>query len=329
MQLQVGTARVDITPGAGYLRNEWGGQQTLAVETLRPLYAKVLVFQVNSCHLALVSLDLLSIDRELTARIRKRVQKEGILPESLLLNCSHTHEAPMYSDLISVYPGQDSRELEYNSFLVEIVSRAISRACNSLTPATLRLGEVDTRGQLNRNRRRPQQRVDTILRVLRVDSADGKRLAVAWHFGAHPLTRYGDTGCWSSDFPGLTSAMIEEQFPEVQCQFLQGVSGDVFPLDWYFDDQTPAYPVGSESENAMAGSLAEYIVAALESSNPVSGPIRTIRTEIGLPARTVNWTRAEADALAQRLTERVRRMPFQPWQPGLHHQHLLIPGASR
>jgi hypothetical protein len=318
MRFQVGTARVDITPEAGYLRNEWGGQQTLAVRTLRPLYAKVLVLQVGADHLALISLDLLSIDRDLTGRIRKRVQKSGISAESLLLSCSHTHEAPMYSDLISVFPTQGSLERKYNNFLVESVSRAVALATDSLTPANLSISEVDTLGKLNRNRRRPQQKVDTTLRVLRVDRVDGNKLAVVWHFGAHPLTRYSDTGCWSSDFPGLASAMIEEQFPGVQCQFLQGGSGDVFPLDWYFDAPTPIHSVGLESEEAMGESLAEHIAAALESTSPVSGPFRAIRTAIQLSARTVSWTPAEANTLAQGLLARVRRMPFQPWRPEDH-----------
>jgi hypothetical protein len=224
----------------------------------------------------------------------------------------------MYSDLIQLFPKQGSLELQYRDFLVESISGAVTRASHSLTPATLSIGKVDTQGRLNRNRRRPQQRIDTVLRIMRVDRIDGSPLAVAWHFGAHPLTRYGDTGCWSSDFPGHTSAIVEQQRPGVQCQFFQGVSGDVFPLDWYFGDPSPVHPVGSESEGAIGQSLADLIIAALEDTSPLDGPICAVRTDTELSARTVTWSWEEADSLARTLEDKVSRMPFQPWESEDH-----------
>src|SRR5438128_1307914 len=80
----------------------------------------------------------------------------------------------------------------------------------------------------------PASLVDATVSVLRVDTADGKPLAVLVNYACHPVVFGADNLEYSADFPGVMTATVESQLEQAGgtkplCFFLQGAPGDINP----------------------------------------------------------------------------------------------------
>lgn len=307
---QIGFARRSIVPPSGYLRSQWGGQALPATTTLRPLRATAMTIGDGRRLVALVSLDLCLINDDIVARVAAGwTRRHPDLAGHVVLNCSHTHEAPVMGA-----PGDASYSLGYDAMLVEAILDAIDDARVAARPATLALARQETSG-LNRNRRRPDQPIDRTLSALVAAGPDGRPLGVAWHFAAHPLTNMGTAAIWDSDFPGVADAEIEASLPGVSAQFLQGPAGDVFPLDWYFDQESPSLPVSDATARTMGAALAGHVRHLLDAALPLDSAtgLAWEETSLELPTRSTTWTAAEADATAEALERRIGTSTYEPW----------------
>ena len=63
---------------------------------------------------------------------------------------------------------------------------------------------------------------------MRVEDLDGKPIAHAVNFAAHPTMREGRDLRFSADYPGALAAVVEKD-TGVPCLFLQGAAGDLSP----------------------------------------------------------------------------------------------------
>ena len=81
---------------------------------------------------------------------------------------------------------------------------------------------------LNRNRhsKRPDKPVDRELLVLRVEDRDGKPIAHAVNFAAHPTMHPAKVLKFSADYPGALADLAEKE-TGAPCLFLQGAAGDL------------------------------------------------------------------------------------------------------
>jgi hypothetical protein len=220
-ELQAGVATVDITPPTGFAM--WGyaarkDQPSLGVRD--PLRARALVLAAGDKRLALVSLDLgRAPTRSSMAIIRPRLKSAGI--EHVFLVASHTHHGPVLE--------LDNWPSEKNSYVRQLEQKlvdVIGNAAKARKPA--RLGIASKQSMLNRNRhsKRPDAPVDRELLVLRVEDADGKPIAHAVNFAAHPTLRDSAERKFSADYPGVLADLVETatQAPGL---FLQGAAGDL------------------------------------------------------------------------------------------------------
>ncbi|MHB1425481.1 MAG: neutral/alkaline non-lysosomal ceramidase N-terminal domain-containing protein [Gemmataceae bacterium] len=220
-ELRAGAASVDITPPTGFAM--WGyaarkDQPSLGVRD--PLRARALVLGAGDKRLALVSLDLgRAPTRASMAVIRQRLKNADI--EHVFLVASHTHHGPVLE--LDNWPDEKNpyvRQLEQK--LVDV----ILNAAKAMKPA--RLGIASKQTNLNRNRqsKRPDAPVDRELLVLRVEDRDGKAIAHAVNFAAHPTLRDPHERKFSADYPGVLAAVVEEE-TKAPCLFLQGAAGDL------------------------------------------------------------------------------------------------------
>ncbi len=311
--VKAGTGRSDITPPDGFPRPHWGGQILPSLGFLRPLLATVTVFRRAGKSVALASLDLCAIRAGLVDRIRRRLAEEWREPFHLVVNCSHSHEAPFLAAESS-----DPLVGAYEEALVDSVCAAVEEARGTSREARISLHSAPLEG-LNRNRRRPRAAVDRNLALLRVDGAGGEPLALIWHFAAHPLTNLGLERAWSPDFPGFANQIVERRFAGCRCQYLQGALGDVFPLDWHFRQRRHRYPTNGSTERWMGERLAMALIDRMEKAEPL--PVTGLgwaRDEIQLPGRRIPWSLEEIERRLVKVESQVDEGRFLSWSENDH-----------
>jgi hypothetical protein len=247
--LKAGVAKVDITPPAG--ERMWGYFDRLAPNqgTLDPLYARVLVLEVGEKRLALVVLDLgRTFGPASIGKIREAARKSSGMGY-VLVQATHTHAGPVIQD---EYP---SGVPAWETAAIEKVEKAIDEAHQHAVEA--RLGTDYGVTYIGYNRRRvnpdgtvtmfwrnatrvPTAPVDPTVSVLRVDTSDGKPLAILVNYACHPVVFGADNLKYSADFPGVMTQTVEQAFaksPAAQpaapplCFFLQGAPGDINVYD--------------------------------------------------------------------------------------------------
>src|SRR5262249_47552054 len=74
--------------------------------------------------------------------------------------------------------------------------------------------------------KRPDAPVDRELLVLRVEDGEGRPVAHAVNFAAHPTMLPAATLKFSPDYPGALCALVEKE-TGAPCLFLQGAAGDL------------------------------------------------------------------------------------------------------
>jgi neutral ceramidase len=237
--LRAGVAKVDITPAPGELMWGFEDRTTPAKSTLDPLYARVLVLEAGPQRIALVTLDLgRSFGPAGTDEIREAAQKTSGIT-CLLLSASHTHSAPGLQDVYKHGVPQWERAAR------DKIKQAIREATDHLTDARIGAGtgvvyighnrlRVNADGKVSWFERNPTQiptaPVDPIVTVVRVDTADGKPLAVVVNYACHPVVFGADNFQYSADYPAAMNRVVEQEIGAgAMSFFLQGAPGDINP----------------------------------------------------------------------------------------------------
>jgi hypothetical protein len=221
--LRAGAATVEITPPTGYPM--WGYAARKDAPSLgvrEPLKARALVLAVGDERIALVSLDLgRAPTRASTAAIRAKVKAGGV--GTIFLVASHTHTGPVLE--LDDWP---TPKTSYVRQLEDKLAAVILEANKALKPARFGVGSKEVALNRNRHSKRPEPPVDRELLVLRVEDADGKPIAHAVNFAAHPTMIDAGERKFSPDWPGSMAALVEKE-TGAPCLFLQGAEGDLSP----------------------------------------------------------------------------------------------------
>lgn len=268
----------------------FGDRVVPAEATAQDLFAKALALEdVLGKRLVLVTLDLVDVPRALRQSVSKAATEHlNLPPESLLLNCSHTHCGPelRYDEAeLAEFPAERAERCRrYTRTLHEKVLRVVEQAVGALAPAKLSYGHARCGFAMNRrlksdlpdgdpflNRPNPDGVVDHDVPVLKVERPDGSLLAVAFGYACHNtslrITRY------HGDYAGHAQAMIEQMHPGATALFVMGCGGD-----------QNAYPRFRDEYSEQHGrALANAVQAALEAQpKPLHGPLRTAYGEAQL-----------------------------------------------
>lgn len=242
-ELRAGVAKADITPPPGlamYGYLDRIAEKHFSTGTLDPLEARVLVLEVGEQRLALVALDLgrcfgkASLDK-VRAEVKSR---SGI--SLLLMSASHTHSGP---NILDDYPGGQTPAWE-TAALAKIAD-AVDAAAHSLIKVRLGVGYGSTYIGYNRRvvnadgtvtmlwqnpGKTPTSPGDPTVSVLRVDTEDGKPLAILVNYACHPVIFGPDNLQYSSDYVGVMRNAVEKAFNgQPLCLFFQGGDGDINP----------------------------------------------------------------------------------------------------
>jgi len=221
-EFEAGDATADITPPVGLPMWGYGARHDKPSEgVMDPLRASALVLAVGDSKLALVGLDLgRAPTRKSMAAIRQRVRAEAAVAHVMIVG-SHTHHGPVIE--LDDLP---SPEKSYVRELEQKIADVIIAADKARRPAQLGVLRRDVEWNRNRHSKLPDKPRDRELAVIRVDDRDGRPIAIAVNFAAHPTMIAAETMRYSADYPGQVKSLVEEQFGGT-CLFLQGASGDM------------------------------------------------------------------------------------------------------
>ncbi len=207
-------------------------------EVYAELYARALVLADGEKCLAIVTADYGQFTLDYNKVLLDAIEDAtGIPPEHIVINCSHTHNAP----------GVDGRWIteESEAWLATCLAGLVKDAVDALEPATLRVGRAPV--QIGYNRRimndegyitmapNPEGSVVPWVDVLGAYDADGQIIAVLFSHAAHPVIVHWSSEEMGADYPGYAVEHLRNFLdlkPESILLFAQGCAADIngYPL---------------------------------------------------------------------------------------------------
>ncbi len=279
--LRGGFASVNITPPLGISLEGYVGLERHASSIADELFARAMVLDDGTTRLAVVSCDVLGLQRETVLTIRRLIQDTaGIPPEAVLISCTHNHTGPQSLEL---YRPKDQPYLDQ---LIKKVVSAVRLANDGLTPVSVGVG-VGHEPSLCHNRRillkdgrayfptlvpDPDDVVaiegptDPTVGVMAFAGGDGHLRGVMVNYAAHVDVITGDR--ISADYPGVMVEVLRKVYgPELVAFFTAGACADIDPLG-YRDPrlQTRAHyhdPEGSSKARQIGTILAAEVMKVL------------------------------------------------------------------
>lgn len=242
--LHGGFAAVNITPPLGTEMVGYIGLDRRAAGIADELYARAMVLDDGATRLAVVSCDVLGLERETVRAIRQLiVEATGIPPTAVLVSCTHNHTGPLALDLYA------PKDLSYVDQLIKKVAGAVRLAKDGLAPVRVGTG-FGTEPSVCHNRRlilkdgraHPPTLVSQLEDVAAIEgptdptvgvlafAADGGPLrGVIVNYACHVDVVTGDR--ISADYPGVIVEVLQSVYGrELVACFTAGASADVDPI---------------------------------------------------------------------------------------------------
>jgi hypothetical protein len=236
MPLIAGAAETIITPPLGFrLQGYFSAGPATSVHD--DLHARVLVLDDGMTRVAVVSCDLIAVDRRLSGPIREIASSSAGIPgEHVMICATHTHAGP---------PGIGEVDPAWRDPIIRNVGEAIREASRRMRPAVLKAGagSVDT---VSQNRRDPSFMRDDRVTVLLIDGEDHREPPIASivNFACHATVLFQDNVEVSADYPGHAALTVKRVVGDAPVLFLNGACGDVNPV-WVEQKHDEAARVGS------------------------------------------------------------------------------------
>lgn len=281
--LKAGVARTRLSPFWGVELTGWGYYIERRWQRVHDhLNATALVVDDGERAAVVLALDLMVIDAAFTRATRERIHAEtGLAPESILLTCSHSHNAPAAGGLLGV----GACDPFYEDWASRQAATAAILAWRDRVPVVARVGHDVVNG-LTYNRTRTDGVVDPHLTLLRLDRGNGTPLAIVANFGAHP-TVTTELRPWdvSRDLPGMVCDGLEAGFPGTTALYVQGACGDVNFLREF---------TAPDRYDEPARALVERALVVLDRAEPMVDPdVAAASATAVLPTR--RWTIEEIE----------------------------------
>jgi hypothetical protein len=235
--LRAGAARVKLTP-ALEMKAALGGygarMSKPAIGEHDAIWAKALVLAQDERKFALVTADVLAFPPGFKAAVIERLVTNGWSADRILFLASHSHTS---IDMMAIHPGNGFGIPQVGIFQKELfehtadrLAKVIRNADQELTPILAASATMSV-PERNRNRRHGGAIHDTNLTVTRLDTTDGRPLAVLVNWTAHPTFMDAQDMMFSGDWPGHLQRTIEALIGHgVTVMFYNGAEGDQSPV---------------------------------------------------------------------------------------------------
>jgi len=241
-RLKAGTAEVDITGQIGLeLAGELRPRPSRGVRT--PLLAKALVLSDGIKELAIVTLDLLGLQRDYATKSIAAVRERcGIESDAVMIICSRTRGGPYTTYGL----GRSNLETGYLDTLVARIAAVAAEAQGKLQDASLGVAHAlvprlaFNRRLMTRNMKAvtewigvppnevlaPEGPIDPQLTVLTVRDDKGNPMCLLWNFAAD--NRFSVDDQFAADLPGTVQQALDGRMGRhVPALYLMGCGGNV------------------------------------------------------------------------------------------------------
>jgi hypothetical protein len=286
-QLLAGVVRSVISPPKGIFLIGYGDRTKGNIGIHDDLYATTLVLDYGTVQLAIVALDMLTINEFIVDRVRTR-----LAPTECLLCCSHTHSGPIaYADKKSPRKNRD-----YIASLVENIVTAVQDAQADLRPVRLEYSLGESSVGINRREKMPDGHMEIgrnpegardksvqVVSVLtdagrRKGDKEGTRLATIINYACHGTVLGPDNLLVSADWIGVMRDKVEAELGGLTL-FLQGAAANINP-DMYWED---AHAFEKVTKQGLSVADAVLAAAGNRSEKMQGSPLRIARTEAWMP----------------------------------------------
>ncbi len=285
MAFKAGAALVNITPPVGIPQRGDARRKDVAQGIHDDLYAQALVLDNGQTTAALVTTDLIGMDRPNTQEIRKFIERRTGIPGDHVLICgSHTHCGPTLSPTLYF---EDERMRRVDEAWVDVMRRQIAGAVfmarNALKEAKVGVGTgsiergiagskvVTLREDRSVLWRKDlglaeddiigQGPFDPEVGVLRVVEPDGTPIALLVNYACHAEVA-GTPLLFSADYPGAMRRVIRKiKGDELVVMFAQGAAGNMY-ANRYLRGDWPAN--GFEEMERIGTMLAGEVLKVME-----------------------------------------------------------------
>jgi len=223
--LQVGAARVDITPAPdAALPMEGYGSRTQGFQRIHDhIYARAVVLSDGSSQAALLAWELIGVPNHVWEELSQRISKElGIPADHILLAAVHDHGAPSLAGMYGRSPAP-AATLAYTTKVENDAFEAVRQAKANLQPAQFGFGTG--KAYVNINRREffpkagwwwlgynPDGPSDKTVAVLKFTDMSGKPIAFFINYPVHAVVMGPANLAVTGDLAGATSRYVEQYF---------------------------------------------------------------------------------------------------------------------
>jgi neutral ceramidase len=297
-QIRAGVSRVVITPPVGiYLIGMERFENSHGLHD--DLYATVVSLSDEEREIVILSADILIFHPDLVSKVRELAQAQtGIPGENMLFCATHCHSGP------APVADRDRPEMEqaYTANLPFLLSGAIRIAHDNLAPARIGFGSGHAAIGMNRRLTRPDgvtvidanpdRPIDPQVGVIRIDTLEGKPLAVLVNHACHSVVLGAGSNVISRDWPGVMYDLVE-QTTGAKCMFLQGAAADINPWPGVPTDRMDlVYRLGTE----IGGEVVK-VWAGIETQPEI--PLAVVSRQVAVPLEPVSEYAGKIPALVE------------------------------
>lgn len=298
--LQVGTAKIKITPTTPIPMSGYGGRNDPFKGVHDDLYARAIVFSDGVNKAATITCELVGLSNDFWDQLTTRIEKEiGIKKDFILLSCIHTHSGPT----TNVYGDGKTPEVaayveDLKNKLVEVVKEANSKLVDA------RIGAGKGECLMNMSRRamdgkghvtlglNPYAACDHEVGVIRIDDKSENHIALMMDWPCHAVVLGPRNYLLTSDWPGAASKFVETGLGgNVIAPVIIGASGDINPLYGPHIDfeNNSSYAFGKDAIGEDLANVSMAVMKDIKTSPTAS--ISAVQRVISLEAKPRNNSR--------------------------------------
>ena len=281
-QFRVGIAKQNVTPGRATPMWGYGDRHNALSTGVRdPLMAKAVVIDVGTEKLAIVGLDLGRSPRDdQMQRIKESVKQQAGVT-TVMISGSHTHHGPVIELIDEVGKGKGVYDdaVAYAAELELKLVDTIVTAAKNVQDAQIGWSSKRVDRSRNRHSKLEPKPTDPELGVIRIDTTEGKPLAVIVNFAAHPTMIPSSDLRFSADWPGQMQNAVESELGAL-CVFMQGAAGDQSVKT---DEQTKSIETFGRAIANDVVEVAGSIGTSVPAAPSVQGVYDTIEFDTRLP----------------------------------------------